>query len=124
MIARWEALVYWFKHSRPQWTRGPYITSATHALITVLGLMPYAVGPLGMLLYFTLGNPWLWLAAATWTCGWYWRREYRETGLKPKSMFHMRDGVQVKRTWGQRWDTWMDALFPTFALGGLFWWLL
>jgi len=81
---------------------------------------PVPLGPLGMILFFFTGIPWLWLAASTMTAGWYWRREYRQTGLKPKPKF--RDGVKL--TFGQRFDTWMDAIFPTVAVVLQWIWLL
>ena len=115
MMPSWKTFVDRIRKGRPEWTRGPYITSATHALITVLGLMPYPFGPVGMVFLVTGNGPWVWLAASTWTCAWYWVREYKQTGLRPKS----KEG----HTWGQRWDTWMDAIFPTVALGAMWWWL-
>ena len=99
-MAPWKTFVGWIKRKSTLGARGPYITSTTHALITVLGLMPYPVGALGMLLYFTTGNPWLWLVASTWTCGWYWRRELRQ-----------HDG---RIPW--RLDPVLDVAMPTLSL--------
>lgn len=126
----WNTLVDRVAKGRPKdhWSRGPYITSAAHALITVLGLMPYPFGTLGIVFFLLGESPLLWLGGSTLTCGWYWRREYKQTGLRPKHKLKaLEGGVIVKRTFGQRYDTWMDVLFPTVALGfmyGVFGWLL
>lgn len=104
----------------PKWAKGPYKTSATHALVTVLGLMPYPIGLAGIAVFSLWSHSWLWLAASSWTCGWYWVREYRQTGLRPKGPYMTTwDPAPevVERSFGQRYDTWMDVLFPTIALG-------
>ena len=111
----------WIRENRWDWTRGPYITSATHALITVVHFVP-----VGIVFFWRTGNPVLWLVLSTLTCVWYWIREWREhDGSIPlKGKYKWRDGVKIERTFGQRWDSWFDVLWPTAALGGLFWWLL
>ncbi len=107
--------------NRPDWLRGPYITSATHAFFTVIHFVP-----VGIVVYWLTGNPWTWLALSTTACIWYWIREYLEHGGKIplKSKLKYRDGQYVERTFGQRWDSWFDVLWPTAALGMLYWVLL
>ncbi len=100
----------------------PYATSATHALITVLGLMPYPLGLVGMVLFHLTGSPSPWLVASTGTCVWYWIREYRQTKLRPKGKWIV-EGL-LPRSLAQRYDTWMDVLAPTLALAVLYGWLL
>ncbi len=142
LLGKWTALIDYLKKDRPDWTRGPYITSATHALITVLGLWPHqpkgekwrlgwrsTLGPLGMVLQFTLGIPWLWIFASTATLIWYWIRDYNQTGLKPKPKHPpgttWTQGAEPPGlSFGQRYDTWMDVIFPTIAYAGQVWWLL
>ena len=121
MITAWNDLVYWIKRNRPAWTRGPYITSATHALVSVLGVQPWLwPGPVGILLWTYTGTPLLWLVASTWTCGWYWVREYKQNGITVKSRAR---GDGSRRTFGQRYDAVFDVVFPTIAVA-LQWWVL
>ncbi len=123
----WSRIVDWATHHKPDRLKGPYITSVTHAVVAVLGLMaplpklgPQPLGLLGIAIFFFTGIPFVWLAASALTVGWYWRREYRQTGLKPKPRY--RDGEKL--SFGQRFDTWMDAIFPTVAVVLQWMWLL
>ena len=151
MTDAWRTLVDWLKKNRPAWTRGPYITSATHALVTVLGLWPHqkpgspwrlgwrsALGPVGVYVWWLDHEHWwLWAAASTCTLVWYHIREKRANGWtlarfrdEGWSMFvkdryvTAPDGVK-ERTWGQRFDSVMDLVFPDAAwcLLALLWWL-
>ena len=97
----------------PKCLRGPYITSVLHALLTVVHFLP-----IGILVYWITGDPTVWLFLSTMAAGFYWGRELCQTDLKPKPKVRA-DGSL--RSFGERWDTWMDAIFPTVALGVLYW---
>ena len=111
----------------PAWARGPIKTSVTHAGITVLGLMPYPMGLLGIGYFVWTTHSSMWVIGSGLTLAWYWVREYRQTGLVPRGKFTMRiNGVDTSRSFAERYDTWLDVLFPTFAYGmqlGLLGWL-
>ena len=122
----WDSIVKRFKNRpRDHWSRGPYITSLWHTLVTLLGLQPYPFGVAGIYIWLTGNGPWFLLASDLWTFIWYWIREYKETGLRPKPKIHARltreAGYTVYRTFGQRWDTWMDVIFPTIGYGLFVW---
>ena len=66
----WESgtmtdLIEWATKGRPKahWSRGPYITSATHALVSLLGVQPYMgnvgliVGPVAIAFYWRTKSP-------------------------------------------------------------------
>ncbi len=127
VIDMWGRFVGWVTSHKPEFLKGPYVTSVSHAVVTVLGLMaplpkvgPQPLGLLGILIFHFTGIPFVWLAASALTAGWYWRREYLQTGLKPKPRY--RDGEKL--SFGQRFDTWMDAIFPTVAVILHWMWLL
>ena len=132
MIAAVEALVRWIKAQ----AKGPFRSSIAHSVVTVLGLMPYQdpgrpwrlgwrslLGPVGVVLFALTGTPLLWLATASITCGWYWRREYRANGISIRPRYRTgADGVR-EFSWPERLDSVMDVVFPTVALA-LLWWVL
>ncbi len=90
----------------PEWARGPYKTSVIHALITVVPALA---------IFLLTDDAQLATFASDGTLGYYWGREYHTTGLRP------REGEGL--SWGERWDTWMDAIFPTVAVMAFHWWL-
>lgn len=114
----------------PDWMRGPIKSSINHAVITVLGLMPIPLGPFAIWYFIKTEHSWAWIVSSGITLVYYWIREYKQTGLKPKGRVNARlsrdAGGYVYRTFWQRYDTWFDVLFPTFAYGlqlGLLGWL-
>ena len=74
MTEMWKAIVSWVEGHVPFYGKD-WISPVAHAFVTVLGLMPYPLGPLGIAVWVFTGWPWLWLAASTWTWGWYLLRE-------------------------------------------------
>ena len=78
--------------------RGPIVTSVTHAIVTVLGLVPVPIGLAGIVYFWITTHSWLWIV----------------TGIRPATFL-------------ERYDTWLDVFVPTFAYGvqlGLLGWLL
>ncbi len=127
IIGVWSRIVGWVSKHKPVFLKGPYVTSATHAVVTLLGLMAplpkvglQPLGLLGMAIFYFTGIPFVWIAASGLTAGWYWRREYLQTGLKPKPRYLNGE----KLSFGQRFDTWMDVLFPTVVFILQLMWLL
>ena len=122
MILRWwETFTRFAQKSVPKFVRGPYVSSSFHAVFSVAGVVPYPIGLIGFGLFYVTGMPWLWLAGSTFSVGWYWVREYNQSGirLKPKLL-----PSGVPRSFGSRYDPIMDVLFPTVAVAAQYLWLL
>ena len=127
VIDMWSRIVGWVTSHKPDFLQGPYVTSATHAVVTMLGLMAplpkvglQPLGLLGMAIFYFTGIPFVWIAASGLTAGWYWRREYLQTGLKLKPIY--KDGEKL--SFSQRFDVWMHVLAPTVVVVLQWMWLL
>lgn len=104
----WRDFAIWFHRKSKLGSKGPYITSFTHGIVTMFGLMPHPFGPLGIVLWWWTGVPWLWLLASTRTAAWYWDREQKQHGGR----------IPL------RLDPVLDVAVPVLTLGGLYWFLL
>lgn len=113
--------------------RGPIVTSSTHALVTVLGLVPVPFGPFAIWYFIVTTHSWPWIVSSGITLVWYWRREYLQNGIERKDEYIYVErepddprGEFERRTLLERYDPWLDVGVPTFAYGllcGLLGWL-
>ncbi len=117
------------------WRQSPPLTWAFHALMVVGGVVPLPIGAVGIIWWQYTGHTWLWITGSGITLIWYWVREYRQNGLKPKAKWFTAtqedppvgtQEVVFERSFIQRYDPWFDVLVPTFGSGlqlGLLGWL-
>ena len=122
----WEKVVDRVNSKIPRaWKKSPAKTSGFHALMTVLGLVPFPFGPFAIWYFVVTTHSWPWLVASGISLVWYYRREYLQNGIRPKSKYHGA-GHTSERTFLERWDPVLDVAVPTFAYGlllGLLGWL-
>ena len=123
----WTSAVRHIDNLVPQsWKQNPPLTWAAHTAMTVLGLVPLPVGPFAIWYFVETTHSWPWILSSGAALIWYWVREYRQNGLKPKDVAKIIGTKVVRRTFIQRYDPWFDVLVPTFAYGlqlGLLGWL-
>jgi len=125
----WEKVVDRVNGKIPRaWKKSPAKTSSFHALMTVLGLVPFPFGPFAIWYFVVTTHSWPWLVASGISLVWYYRREYLQSGIKLKSRYY-RDTVVdwvKERTFLERLDPVLDVAVPTLAYGlllGLLGWL-
>ena len=122
----WEKVVDYVNSNIPgAWKKSPIMTSSFHALMTVLGLVPIPFGPFAIWYFVVTTHSLPWLVASGISLVWYYRREYLQNEIKPKSKYYGPDNAS-ERTFLERWDPILDVMVPTFAYGlllGLLGWL-
>ena len=97
---------------RPRFLRGPYGSSLAHALVVLFGPLAWP----GIWYFIAATHSWLWLVGSGIMLLLYWIREYQQTGLRAKPNTFL-TGEGTRFTLAQRYVTWLNVLFPTFAYG-------
>ncbi len=117
------AIQRFVKKHKPDFLRGPWVTSGSHALLAVLGIPPFLVpGPLGIYIwYLNSDHWWLWGASMVLSSVWYTIREKRQHAwswarfLDEGFRMFLNQGEGL--TFGQRWDPVADFVFCWAAIG-------